>query len=118
MKRVSRAAVCGGFYLIGRHGAKWLCFPSPLAGEGGASRSEATGEGSSPRSETLIRRAEFIIGRRSAPTRWRATFSHKEEGRRAQLRRGQAAATASASQLTIRSVPPVGAASGNRLWPA
>ncbi len=32
--------------------------------------------------------------------------------------RGHAAATASTSQLTISSVPPVGAAIGNRLWPA
>ena len=31
---------------------------------------------------------------------------------------GHAAATASVSQLTIRSVPPVGAANGNRLCPA
>ncbi len=36
----------------------------------------------------------------------------------AELRRGHAAATASTSQLTINSVPPVGAAIGNRLWPA
>src|ERR1700742_619991 len=35
-----------------------------------------------------------------------------------QLGRGHAADTASASQLTIRSVPPLGAAIGNRLWPA
>src|SRR5260221_12606510 len=32
--------------------------------------------------------------------------------------RGQAAATATASQLTIKSVPPVGAAIGNRPCPA
>src|SRR5260370_42658849 len=32
--------------------------------------------------------------------------------------RGHAAATATASQLRIKSVPPVGAAIGNRLWPA
>ena len=35
-----------------------------------------------------------------------------------QFRRGHAAATASASQLAISSVPPVGAAIGNRPWPA
>src|SRR6266404_8690149 len=35
-----------------------------------------------------------------------------------ETRRGQAAATASVSQLAIRSVPPVGAAIENRLWPA
>ena len=35
-----------------------------------------------------------------------------------EVRRGHAAATASATQLTISSVPPVGAAIGNRLWPA
>src|SRR4051794_17999969 len=32
--------------------------------------------------------------------------------------RGQAAATASNSQLAIISAPPAGAANGNRLWPA
>src|ERR1700730_18680899 len=35
-----------------------------------------------------------------------------------QLRRGQAAATRSKSQLAINSVPPVGAAIGKRRWPA
>ncbi len=35
-----------------------------------------------------------------------------------QPRRGHAAATARPSQLTINSVPPVGAAIGNRPWPA
>src|SRR5258708_2243652 len=50
-----------------------------------------------------------------------ATFSHK--GRRkkeapASHPRGHAAATASVSQLTIKSVPPDGAAIGNRPWPA
>ena len=35
-----------------------------------------------------------------------------------QLRFGQAAATASASQLAINSVPPVGAAIGKSPWPA
>src|SRR3984957_15155373 len=39
-------------------------------------------------------------------------------GQRSQLCFGHAAATASSSQLTIRSVPPAGAAIGNRLWPA
>src|SRR5229473_3932018 len=34
-----------------------------------------------------------------------------------EARCGHAAATASASQLKIRSVPPDGAAKGNRLWP-
>src|SRR5712671_5628858 len=50
-------------------------------------------------------------------------LSREHKGRRkkeapASHPRGHAAATASVSQLTIKSVPPDGAAIGNRPWPA
>ena len=48
----------------------------------------------------------------------RATFSHKGRREASYPRFGQAAATASASQLAISSVPPVGAAIGNSPCPA
>src|SRR3984885_9048905 len=45
-------------------------------------------------------------------------ISLRLSGLQSHTRFGHAAATASTSQLTIRSMPPAGAAIGNRLWPA
>src|SRR5580704_12736563 len=61
----------------------------------------------------------YLIGGHGAKLRL-FTSPRKERGevKNDQPRRGHAAATASKSQLTISSVPPVGAAIGNRLCPA
>src|ERR1700738_1932035 len=115
MKRVSSERL-GGFLSDWRGGCKASlppAFSSPLPlwvplWERVARMSVANSRrvrGLSPRIEPLIRRA------------LRATFSRKgrrEEERLLQPRFGQAAATASSRQLTISSVPPVGAATRNR----
>src|ERR1700692_4743581 len=112
MKRVSWGGGVGRFLSDWRARRKVLLFPSPLVGEGGASRSEATGEGYlSARTEPAERYPSSGASRHLLPQ------GEKEERVRP-YRRGHAVATASKSQLTIKSVPPVGAAKGNRLWPA
>jgi hypothetical protein len=58
-------------------------YPSPLVGEGGEiERSEMEpDEGSaSAERDPSPGFAEFIIGRRFAPTRWRSHLSHKGRG--------------------------------------
>ena len=64
----------------------------------------------------LIETDEGLSPRRDPQRVHPRTFSHK--GRKRYPRFGQAAATASASQLAISSVPPVGAAIGNSPCPA
>src|SRR5882672_8412710 len=93
-------------------------FPSPLVGEGGALWS-ALALLSAPDEGSLSAETD------PSPVRDASHRGHplpqgerERKNRPHQPRFGQAAATASAIQLTISSVPPVGAAIGNRPWPA
>src|SRR5260221_6038251 len=126
MKRVSRS------FAVGRFLADWrvrrkvaaIFLPSPLGG--GVDRAKGGGVGGlPPRKEPLIRRGLRIAdAKHRRPIKERgpkAAYGHllpQGEKEESHPRRGHAAATASVSQLTIKSVPPVGAAIGNRLWPA
>src|SRR6202451_4674259 len=71
-----------------------------------------SGEGDSPRVRLLKEPLTRSQGLATSPRKERGEVKND------QPRRGHAAATASTTQLTISSVPPVGAAIGNRLWPA
>src|SRR5258708_3362694 len=101
-----------------------IFLPSPLVGEGDRGKRGRV-RGLSPRKEPLIRRGLRIAhAKHRRPIKERrpkAAYGHllpQGEKEESHPRRGHAAATASVSQLTIKSVPPVGAAIGNRLWPA
>jgi hypothetical protein len=59
-----------------------LFFPSPLVGEGGASRSEATGEGFASADRDPSSGAEPVPGRRGAPIRVRHLLPQGEKGGR------------------------------------
>src|ERR1700676_4647075 len=57
-----------------------LLSPSPPVGEGGASRSEATGEGSVSAERDPSSGAEPVLGRRGAPIRVRHLLPQGEKG--------------------------------------